>query len=71
MSGYKERAASPSGSKLQPTVLHDTLGAYISVIRGIAYLEISIFLKLMSLISLSQSVSWLVANGIHRQSLKH
>ena len=34
MSGYKERAASPSGSKLQPTVLHDTLGAYISVIHG-------------------------------------
>ena len=34
MSGKKKRAASPSGSKLQPTVLHDTLGAYITVTCG-------------------------------------
>ena len=34
MSGKGEKAASPSGSKLQPTVLHDSLGAYITVTCG-------------------------------------
>ena len=39
MSGKKKRAASPSGSKLQPTVLHDTLGAYITGLSGNLYLS--------------------------------
>ena len=34
MSGKGKKAASPSGSKLQPTVLHDSLGAYITVTCG-------------------------------------